>query len=411
MSGYVGDLSAQQEEILNKFRENLQDVMKPDYDDHYLLRWLRARDFDLKKAEAMLRDALAWRQQIGADTILTDYQPIDVIEKFRTGGIVGLDKEGCPIYVDPYGLVDLKGLLHCVKKQDIVRKYVEVMETLLQMCKEESVKRNKVINEVGVVYDLNKIGLRHLWKPAVDVYLTLVKVCEMRYPETLKFVAVINAPKFMPVIWSLVKPLLHEATVKKVRIFGGHYKDFLLKHIDPEVLPMNYGGTRTDPDGNPRCINTVKQGGMIPKEYYNQAEPDIKMTTASIKRGSTLHLEYQIDLPNSLLRWEFQTEGYDIGFGIYKRTMNCHQKASEMKEMLKTERANSQLVPEDGILECEETGTYVVRFDNSYSWARAKKVHYLIEVLEPKDKIEKEDEDDNDEEYAMANEDINREDE
>ena len=27
---------------------------------------------------------------------------------------------------------------------------------------------------------------------AVDVYLTLVKVCEMRYPETLKFVAVIN---------------------------------------------------------------------------------------------------------------------------------------------------------------------------------------------------------------------------
>ena len=27
---------------------------------------------------------------------------------------------------------------------------------------------------------------------AVDVYLTLVKVCEMRYPETLKYVAVIN---------------------------------------------------------------------------------------------------------------------------------------------------------------------------------------------------------------------------
>lgn len=25
----------------------------------------------------------------------------------------------------------------------------------------------------------------------------------------------------------------------------------------------------------------------------------------------------------------------------------------------------------------------VVRFDNTYSWARSKKVHYLIEVLEP----------------------------
>jgi len=25
----------------------------------------------------------------------------------------------------------------------------------------------------------------------------------------------------------------------------------------------------------------------------------------------------------------------------------------------------------------------VVRFDNTYSWARGKKIHYLIEVLEP----------------------------
>ena len=49
---------------------------------------------------------------------------------------------------------------------------------------------------------------------------------------------------------------------------------------------------------------------MIPKEYYNQAEPDIKMTTASIKRGSTLHLEYQIDLPNSLLRYACFTARY-----------------------------------------------------------------------------------------------------
>ena len=53
--------------------------------------------------------ALAWRQQIGADKILSEYQPIDVIEKYRTGGIIGFDKEGCPVYIDPYGLVDLKG--------------------------------------------------------------------------------------------------------------------------------------------------------------------------------------------------------------------------------------------------------------------------------------------------------------
>ena len=56
-------------------------------------------------------------------------------------------------------------------------------------------------------------------------------------------------------------------------------------------------------------------------------------------------------------RWEFLSEDYDVGFGIYRRTIDSRQKASEMIEVLKTERANSQLVPEDGLLECEEVGT------------------------------------------------------
>lgn len=231
------------------------------------------------------------------------------------------------------------------------------------------------------------------------MYLSLVEICEVRYPETLKYVAVINAPKIMPVIWSLVKPLLHEATTKKVKILGGNYKEVLLKLIDADVLPKCYGGNRTDPDGNPRCTTVINQGGMIPKEFYNQSEPDIKMTTSTIGRGSTLQLEYQITQPNSLLRWEFLSEDYDVGFGIYRRTIDSRQKASEMIEVLKTERANSQLVPEDGLLECEEVGTYVVRFDNSYSWARSKKIHYLIEILEPETKEESDDE-----EFIIASE-------
>uniref|UniRef100_A0A8B9F5B6 CRAL/TRIO N-terminal domain-containing protein n=1 Tax=Amazona collaria TaxID=241587 RepID=A0A8B9F5B6_9PSIT len=40
-----------------QFRENLQDVLPslPAQDDHFLLKWLRARSFDVPKSEAMLR--------------------------------------------------------------------------------------------------------------------------------------------------------------------------------------------------------------------------------------------------------------------------------------------------------------------------------------------------------------------
>lgn len=50
---------------------------------------------------------------MGADTILQDYEPNPIIEKYRTGGLLGRDKKGCPIYIDPYGLIDMKGNTVC----------------------------------------------------------------------------------------------------------------------------------------------------------------------------------------------------------------------------------------------------------------------------------------------------------
>lgn len=38
---------------------------------------------------------------------------------------------------------------------------------------------------------------------------------------------------------------------------SGDFKNTLLKYIDPEELPVFLGGTQTDPDGNPRCVQKV----------------------------------------------------------------------------------------------------------------------------------------------------------
>ena len=49
----------------------------------------------------------------------------------------------------------------------------------------------------------------------------------------------------------------------------------------------------------------------------------------------------------------------------------------------------------------------MVRFDNTYSWARSKKVYYLIEILEPESKSNTNstnggEDDDDDDEFVMA---------
>jgi hypothetical protein len=47
----------------------------------------------------------------------------------------------------------------------------------------------------------------------------------------------------------------------------------------------------------------ICQGGTVPKEYYNQAEPHHAMVTGNIGRGSTLQLEYEVHEPNSVIRF------------------------------------------------------------------------------------------------------------
>ncbi len=57
MSGHVGDLSPSQETALAAFRAAVADIPnKPEDNDYYYLRWLRARKFDLNKALEMFRN-------------------------------------------------------------------------------------------------------------------------------------------------------------------------------------------------------------------------------------------------------------------------------------------------------------------------------------------------------------------
>ena len=52
---------------------------------------------------------MVFRQQYGADTILQDYTPPEVIKKYFPGGLFGEDREGRPVWYDNFGNVDSRG--------------------------------------------------------------------------------------------------------------------------------------------------------------------------------------------------------------------------------------------------------------------------------------------------------------
>ncbi|XP_040859571.1 SEC14-like protein 4 isoform X1 [Ochotona curzoniae] len=386
MSGRVGDLSPAQQEALAKFRENLQDLLPalPKADDYFLLRWLRARNFDLPKSQDMLRKHMEFRKQQDLDNILK-WQPSEVIQLYDSGGLCGYDYEGCPVWFDIIGTLDPKGLLLSASKQELVRKRIKACELLQHECEQQSQKLGKKIELVLMVFDMEGLSLKHLWKPAVEVYQQFFAMLEANYPETLKHLIVVRAPKLFPVAFNLVKSFMSEATRRKMVILGDNWKQELHRFISPDQLPMEFGGTMTDPDGNPKCLTKINYGGEVPQSYHRRNQERLQYEhSVSVGRGSSQQVENEILFPGCVLRWQFASDGGDIGFGIFLKTkMGERQRAGEMTEVLASQRYNAHLVPEDGSLTCSEAGVYVLRFDNTYSLVYAKKVSYTVEVLLP----------------------------
>lgn len=56
-------------------------------------------------------------------------------------------------------------------------------------------------------------------------------------------------------------------------------------------------------------------------------------------------------------RWQFATQSADIGFGVFLKDKKGEwKKATQMQEVVLSQRYNSHLVPEDGSLTCERPG-------------------------------------------------------
>ncbi|NXM57575.1 S14L2 protein, partial [Illadopsis cleaveri] len=166
-----------------QFREKLQDVLPslPSQDDYFLLKWLRARSFDLPKAEAMFRKSPGVCVRCPEPAVLPQ-----VIRKYMSGGLCGYDREGSPVWYEIIGPLDAKGLLFSASKQDLIKNKFRDCELLRRECEQQTEKLGKKVEMVMMVYDCEGLGLKHLWKPAVDTYGEILAMFEENYPESLK---------------------------------------------------------------------------------------------------------------------------------------------------------------------------------------------------------------------------------
>ncbi|XP_012231463.1 SEC14-like protein 2 [Linepithema humile] len=370
---------------LMKFRRSVQDVLQPHHDDHFLLRWLRARKWDPTAAEKMLRDSLQWRKQYDADNI-SEWNPHNGMLDYFPHGLSGFDKDGAPIIIVPFAGLDMHGALHVISQNDFIKYMIKFLDYYLNLAREQSKIHGQVANQLTVVFDMEGFNLKqYLWKPAGELVLALIQMYESNYPEILKVCFIINAPRVFAFAFSIVKKFMNEYTISKIQIYKADpskWQPMILKVIPKDQLPAHFGGSLTDPDGNPRLATKVCQGGKIPKEMYANAD-NIKSnedyTTVIVRKGGKLEFDISAPQEGSILSWEFRSEGHDIKFGILKKDASNGIRT----EVIPVRRVASHQSEEMGLLTCEAPATYSIVFDNSYSFLRNKKVHYSVRMLPP----------------------------
>ncbi|RXG66346.1 SEC14-like protein 2, partial [Armadillidium vulgare] len=177
---------------------------------------------------------------------------------------------------------------------------------------------------------------------ALKAVLKFIDVFESNYPEILRCCYIVN------VAFSIMKPFISEKTLNKIKIYGKNgWKEELLKVIEADQLPVHWGGTMTDPDGNTKCISKICIGGKVPKEYYlknkllalqNQnLHLDFK-SHITLKKAESKIFEFQVfENVGSQLRWEFRSTGCDIAYEISRTT------SEEVEELIPLQRVNSQI--------------------------------------------------------------------
>ncbi|XP_061354146.1 phosphatidylinositol/phosphatidylcholine transfer protein SFH13-like [Gastrolobium bilobum] len=263
---------AQEETAVHELRHKLieRGSLPPRHDEyHTLLRFLKARDFNIEKTIKLWEEMLAWRKEYGTDTILEDFEfeELEEVLQYYPQGYHGVDKEGRPVYIERLGKAHPSRLMHITTIDRYLKYHVQEFErTLLEKFPACSIAAKRQISSTTTILDVQGLGMKNFTRTAANILASMTKIDSNYYPETLHQMYIVNAgPGFKKMLWPAAQKFLDPKTVAKIQILDPKSLYKLLEVIDSSQLPDFLGGS---------CTCTA-EGGCLRSNKGPWNDPDI----------------------------------------------------------------------------------------------------------------------------------------
>ncbi|CAG7721381.1 unnamed protein product [Allacma fusca] len=362
-------LSDEEVTVLCQFRKQAQNILpllKNDFMRHdlSLIRFLRARNLNIVKAENLLRQHIVWRQKNNIDNILSVHLPPDFQFKYPVTAC-GYCRDGFPVVAFNAGRWNFREVVESGQEQTMMMYLERFFELFLELCSNMSTSE-KYFTEFNVIVDLDGLELLQIASKEVREFgPRIVEMFIANYPELLRCAWIINAPTIFQFVWAIIRPLLTDRTASKIQILGSNrntWRDNWIKRIDPDNIPSQYGGAITS------CLTFKYELGWDVLNTY-EVFPERELQKLVLNAGQDHTVEFLLQ-SGQRLTWNFRTDDYDIGFSVSLKT------ESEPLNIIGYSRLDSHLFLQKGTFLCEVDGTYSLCFHNSFSKFTAKALMY-----------------------------------
>ncbi|KKA26989.1 hypothetical protein TD95_000529 [Thielaviopsis punctulata] len=244
--GHPGYLTAEQQDKVEQLRLLLEaEGYTLRLDSLTLLRFLRARKFDVMQAKLMFTECEKWRKETKLDETIPiwDFTERAAVNKYYPQYYHKTDKDGRPVYIEELGQIDVNAMYKITTPErmltNLAVEYERVADPRLPAC---SRKSGHLLETCCTIMDLKGVSVTRVPQVYNNVQSASF-LSQNYYPERLGRLYLINAPWGFSTVWSYVKRWLDPVTVEKIHVLGSDYKTQLLAQVPAENLPEKLGGT------------------------------------------------------------------------------------------------------------------------------------------------------------------------